>query len=263
MAMEEKYIHGVHQEEQDRLRLLNKLTNKAYLEFIQVAPNSSILEIGSGLGIIAGSVAERDRTVQVTGVEYAQAQINQCPTHHPNLRFVQGDAQQLPFDDGKFDVVYGRYILEHLKNPLQALQEAYRVLKPGGIIYFQENAISLMRVFPECPSFQQVWAHFTTLQSQLGGDAEMGTKLYSLAYHAGFQQITPAFAQEIHYHEKGTLNGWVDNLIGNIQGATDALIQADLATSETIQQALQELEELKKYPEASSYFYWNRITAKK
>ncbi len=263
MTMEEKYIHGVHQEEQDRLRLLNKLTNKAYLEFIQVASNSTILEIGSGLGIIAGSMAERDRSVQVTGIEYAQEQINQCPTHHPNLQFVQGDAQQLPFDDAQFDVVYGRYILEHLNNPQQALQEAYRVLKPGGIIYFQENAISLMRVFPECPRFQEVWQQFITLQAQLGGDAEVGTKLYSLAYHAGFKDIIPAFAQEIHYHKKGTLNGWVDNLIGNIEGATDALMEANLVTTETIQQALQELEMLKQTPEASSYFYWNRITATK
>ncbi len=38
----------------------------------------------------------------------------------------------LPFSDGSFDVVYGRWLVEHLESPAIALREFYRVLKPGG-----------------------------------------------------------------------------------------------------------------------------------
>lgn len=258
-----QYIHGVHQEEQGRLRLLNKLTNQAFLDFVQVENGDQILELGSGLGIVAHAMAEKNPAGKVTGIEYSPEQIAGCENHQPNLQFIQGDAHHLPFASGQFDVVYGRYILEHLHNPLEAIEEAYRVLKPGGRVYFQENTISLVRFYPECPNFSLVWSQFVQLQKQLGGDAEIGIKLYSLLKKAGFSDLQLSFAEEVHYHEKGTLIPWTDNIIGNIESGVSRLLEFHLATDFEIAQAVSELEAIKGNEEASAYFCWNRIVGRK
>jgi len=46
--------------------------------------------------------------------------------------FRQGDVQSLPYDDGVFDLVLAAHVLEHLTDPVPALHEMVRVLRPGG-----------------------------------------------------------------------------------------------------------------------------------
>ena len=70
-------------------------------------------------------------------------------------------------------------------------------------------------------------------------------------------------APEIHYKESGTHVPWIDNLIGNIRGAKDQLINGNYISEKQYNDALRELEEFKGNENASSYFYWNRARGKK
>ena len=56
------------------------------------------------------------------------------------------DAQQIPFEDETFDAVVAQAVLEHVSDPIRAVEEIWRVLKPGGLIY------------AETPFLQQVHA---------------------------------------------------------------------------------------------------------
>lgn len=259
----EAYIHGTAPEEQARLALLNQLTNPAFHEFLNIQPTDRVLEIGSGLGIFAAELAGKYPNAQITGIEISADQLAQAPTHFSNLNFVLGNAKQLPFEDNSFDVVYGRYILEHIQQPEFALQEARRVLRSTGRIFFQENAIEFVYFYPECPTFKVVWHKFLALQSQLGGDGMIGIKLHYLLHHAGFEQIELSIAPEIHSPENEKLIPWTENIIGNIKSGAAALIENHLASSSEITQAIDELEQLKSQNDASAYFYWNRATARK
>ena len=261
--MPSEYIHGTNQKEQNRLRLLNKLTNQPFLDFVKIRPAQKVLELGSGLGIIAHGLAEQYPTAEITGIEFSSEQIDQCAPPPGNLRYLQGDIHNIPFEAETLDVVYGRYILEHVQHPLMVLREVYRILKPGGKIFLQENTISLSRLYPDCPVFDRIWGQFVTLQEKLGGDAEIGIKLFSLLHRAGFTNLTPSMAKEIHFRAKGTLEGWIDNLIGNVEGAAQKLIEFELCKEQDIQQALEELQNFKALPDASAYFYWNRMEATK
>lgn len=124
------------------------------------------------------------------------------------LLLVLGDAHQLNFDDDAFDLVYTRYVLEHVADPLQVVREMRRVLRPGGRIAVQENDVGLLRLDPACPHFERVWNAFITYQAQMGGDALIGRRLYHLLHAAGFVQIELSLLPEVHWHGSPGFAGW-------------------------------------------------------
>ena len=127
------YIHGTEPSEQERLAGLNRMTNAAFIRFLDVPAGAHVLEVGSGLGLLAFDVANAAHDVMVVGVEISAAQIAKAPAHK-RVTFKQGDAHTLDFPDGAFDIVYARYLLEHVADPAHVVREMRRVTKPGGTI---------------------------------------------------------------------------------------------------------------------------------
>ena len=70
------YIHGTDSAEQARLTLLNRLSNQAFIDFLALAETGSILEIGSGLGLLAEQIATLVPQSAVWGLEYSLDQLN-------------------------------------------------------------------------------------------------------------------------------------------------------------------------------------------
>lgn len=64
------YVHGTHEEEQKRLAQLNALTNESFIHFIGFRKSDQILELGSGLGIVAEKISKSLTNSKVTGIEY-------------------------------------------------------------------------------------------------------------------------------------------------------------------------------------------------
>jgi len=258
------YIHGTDPEEQGRLAALNRMTNAAFLEFLALEPQQEVLEIGSGLGILAAEAARTVPRGRVVGLEQSSAQLARAPRGVANLEFVQGDAHRLPFDDGVFDVVYCRYLLEHVADPVQVLREAQRVLRFGGRICLQENDTSLVRHDPATPTFYKVWNAFARLQTQLGGDALIGRKLFRLLREAGVEgEITLTPAPEVYWFGHPGFGPWLQNLIGNIRSCESGLVERGLATQDEVSGAIGELEALVRDSHGSTWFYWNRAAAVK
>ncbi len=257
------YIHGTDPSEQDRLARLNAMTNAEFVRYLNPAGGDRVLEVGSGLGLLAVEVASR--AVRVTGIEHAGAQLAEAQRRSsaPNVEFVQGDAHALPFADASFDLVYCRYVLEHLADPGRALTEMRRVLRPGGRVAVQENNIEINRFHPPTPRFDALWAKFGRLQSQLGGDASIGLRLFPLLKGAGFRSIELSIAPEVHWSGSPGFAGWVTNLIGNIRSGERALIERGLAARDEIEAAVAELAALMERDDGTAVFYWNRGTGTK
>lgn len=264
MTHESMYIHGTYPEEQTRLSLLNDLTNASFLDFIEIRPGDSILEVGSGLGILANCIATRFPGSEVTGIEIAPDQIKKARANFsetPNLIFLEGDALSLEFKESSFDVVYCRYVLEHVSDPAVVLSEIFRVLKAGGKLFVQENNILIYALNPDCPSYSVVLSKFAELQSRMGGDAEIGKKLFCLMKRAGFRSINLSIGPEVHHYDLPTFEPWIVNSIEIVKGARNRLVTLGGVSESLIEAAITELDNLRKNPYASAYFYWNRASA--
>lgn len=257
---DQHYIHGTAASEQERLKLLNRLTNGPFVEFLRVQPGTRVLEVGSGLGILAAQVAAAADRVEVVGLERSSEQIA-AAMPAARVRYVPGDAHELPFADSEFDLVYCRYLLEHVADPARVLAEMRRVTRSGGRVAAMENDISLVRLDPPCPAFDSVWSAFAAYQGQLGGDGLIGRRLFRLFRQTGFAQIELSVQPELHWHGSPGFAPWIENLAGNVNSGRQGLIASGMCSIEQIDSALNELSSLLDCDDASFTFAWNRAAA--
>jgi SAM-dependent methyltransferase len=254
------YIHGTAPSEQERLAALNRMTNRAFVEFLSIRPGTQVLEVGSGLGLLAAEVASTAAGVHVVGLEQSPEQIASA-VMHSCVRYVQGDAHSLEFDDGSFDLVFARYLLEHVSDPAQVLSGMRRVARQGGRVAACENDVTLLRLDPCCPLFEKVWKAFQQRQRDLGGDSQIGRRLYRLFRLAGFTAIELSVQPEVHWYGSVGFNGWIQNIIGNVESARRGLLDAGLCNQAQVDDSIAELTSLAQNDAASSHFVWNRAMA--
>jgi SAM-dependent methyltransferase len=254
------YIHGTAYTEQARLAGLNRLTNREFVQFLGLRPGMRVLEVGSGLGLLAAEVAAAAAGVEVVGLERSPRQIT-AAIKAPNLRYVQGDAHELEMEDGAFDLVYARYVLEHVADPQKVVQEMSRVARPGGRVAVLENDISLLRLDPPCPAFEEAWRAFASYQASMGGDGYVGRRLFRLFRGAGLRRIELSGQPEMHAQGSPRYAPWLENLAGNLTGARAGLVEKGFCAPVLLDRALAELTALGADPDGSSQFCWSRASA--
>jgi demethylmenaquinone methyltransferase/2-methoxy-6-polyprenyl-1,4-benzoquinol methylase len=95
-----------------------------------------ILDIAAGTGSSSRPLA--DAGANVTPLDFSKGMLDAGRKRHPDLNFTQGDALNLPFTDGEFDVTTISFGLRNTANTQSALREALRVTKAGGRIVVVE-----------------------------------------------------------------------------------------------------------------------------
>ncbi len=125
-----------------------------------------VLEVGCGCGGGAAYIATRFAPALLKGLDYSEKAIEASKKHHadvPNLTFVHGDAEDLPFDNESFDVVVNVESSHTYRKPEKFFREASRVLRPGGNFLFAD-----FRVKAEVPKLrvQLNDARFQTLREE-------------------------------------------------------------------------------------------------
>ena len=95
-----------------------------------------VLDIAAGTGTSSAAIARAG--ARVTALDFSPGMVAVGRQRHPDIEFVEGDAQQLPFDDASFDAVTISFGLRNVNDPHRALAEMRRVLVPGGRVIICE-----------------------------------------------------------------------------------------------------------------------------
>jgi len=105
---------------------------------LDLSPSDRVLDVGCGSGMAIGLLAKAASDGFVAGVDYSSEMVRQATRRNApevvagRVELRHGDAMELPFPDGWFDVVCAIETLYFWPDPLRGLQEARRVLRPGG-----------------------------------------------------------------------------------------------------------------------------------
>ena len=123
-----------------------------YVDYFCDLKNKSVLDVGCGNGWSSYLLSLRQAYVK--GVDLHARSFE--PPVSSLLQYQQGSATQLPYADSSFDIVTTHECLEHVENPLKALEEFHRVLKSGGCVCIVgPNLLSLLQSFRGFTSY--VW----------------------------------------------------------------------------------------------------------
>jgi ubiquinone/menaquinone biosynthesis C-methylase UbiE len=95
-----------------------------------------VLEVGSGRGGGAKHIAAYFKPASYTGLDIAQSAVDLANSLHaaPNLKFIQGSAEAIPFGDNSIDVIINVESSHAYGSVENFLREVKRVLKPGGYL---------------------------------------------------------------------------------------------------------------------------------
>ncbi|RQG91842.1 methyltransferase domain-containing protein [Natrarchaeobius chitinivorans] len=137
-------------ENKARARLFYKYLSKVYdqvnpfiwneemradaLDLLDLEPEMTVLDVGCGTGFATEGLLEH--VDDVYALDQSEHQLEQAyrkfGKRAPPVQFHRGDAERLPFATDTFDVVWSSGSIEYWPNPILALREFRRVLKPGG-----------------------------------------------------------------------------------------------------------------------------------
>lgn len=166
-----------------------------------------VLEVGSGRGGGSSYTARYLHPSSMTGVDYTGIAVDFSNEKHaktvPGLRYVQGDAQKLPFGDQDFDVVINVESSHCYKQFPDFVNEVYRVLKPGGKFSWvdlrdnEEGALKFVDETMKNAGFTQIFSQDVT-DNVVAAMTKTGEQKKAL-----IDRRVPRFARHIFYSFAG------------------------------------------------------------
>lgn len=167
-------------------------------------PGMSLLDCGCGVGSITLDLAELVSPGKVIGVDMDESQLSIARANAQargltNVTFEQGNVYALRFENETFDAVLAHTLLYHLGDPLRAIKEMRRVLKPGGVAAVSDDDWSTVVISPEDSIFRQAVDLMTRVVVFNGGSPFYSRNLRGLMLQAGFREAEGYATAAEHY----------------------------------------------------------------
>lgn len=132
------YFQNPENLEQTRMFLIQPELKPLIRKWCHVANGTRILDVGCGTGYFTRLLTEGDEQVTAVGLDIEEPFIDYAREMASEqglpIEFLTGDALALPFEDESFDLVVSHTFFTSIPDPVKAMSEMKRVLRPGGII---------------------------------------------------------------------------------------------------------------------------------
>lgn len=269
-GLAEGYIHGFTNAEQDRLFRQARVNEELIFSNVDFRNCREILEVGSGVGAQTQILLERFPYLKVQCIDASESQAARArqalkpAVDAGRVKIDVGDALHLPYAANTFDGAFICWLLEHVRKPVEILEEARRALRPGGVIYCNEVLNATFYVHPYSPATLKYWFEFNDHQWTLKGDPFVGGKLANYLIKAGFKNVTTKVLT--HQYDNRSpekraafIDFWTDLLLSG----APALQEVGRITAQQAEEMRDELQRLKGDPDSVIFYSWILARAEK
>ncbi|TFD09284.1 methyltransferase domain-containing protein [Cryobacterium sp. TMT1-66-1] len=193
-APRDEYTHG-HHESVLRSHTWRTVANSAAYLIPELQAGSVLLDVGCGPGTITVDLAHRLAPGRVVGIDassdiVARATGLAADEGVHNASFQVGDVYALAWPDATFDIVHAHQVLQHLADPVAAMAEIRRVLKPGGVFAARDVDYGGVMIAPNIDGLVDWMRVYREVHAWNGGDPDAGRSLKAWARRAGFTAVT-------------------------------------------------------------------------
>ncbi len=190
---QDRYTHG-HHESVVQSHARRRAEVEAWFLLPRLEPGMALLDAGCGPGTVTAGLARAVSPGHVIGLDAAPEVLEHARLHASeeavdNVDFVAGDVYALDFADAEFDVVYANQLLQHLADPIRALGELRRVLKPGGLLAVRDADYATMSPHPKFPQFPDWNRLYHEVAYRNRAEPDAGRTLPAWVRASGFPHI--------------------------------------------------------------------------
>jgi SAM-dependent methyltransferase len=263
------YVHGHSNRESDRLHYqASKLADLLHWD-TRYLPGTRVLEAACGVGAQTCILAKNSPDAEFVSVDIfpeslALAEERIRAEGVKNVTFRQGDIFHLPFRKESFDHIFVCFLLEHLENPLLALEKMRELLKEGGTITVIEGDHGSALFFPDSRYAHQVIDCLVGIQRQMGGNAMIGRELWHLVHDAGFTEVT--VSPRLVYADPSRpeyIEGVRNIFISMVEGVREQALAGSLIDAETWDKGIRDLYRTTEKDGTFSYTFFKAVGVKR
>jgi SAM-dependent methyltransferase len=269
--MEDKnqaYVHGRSRRESERLHYQASGLADLLHGDTRYLPGTRVLEAACGVGaqtllLAKNSPGARFVSVDISPESLALAEERIRAEGVKNVTFRQGDIYHLPFRKESFDHVFICFLLEHLENPLLALEKMRGLLREGGTITVIEGDHGSALFYPDSRDAHRVIDCLIGIQRQMGGNAMIGRELRHLVHDAGFSDVTVSPRQV--YADSSlpdAIEGVRNIFIAMVEGVREQALAGNLIDAETWEQGIRDLYRTTETDGSFSYTFFKAVGRK-
>ena len=188
------YIHGYDAQENERLLAQARSVLRPLHDDVRYPAGSRVLEVGCGTGAQTVTLARNSPDARFVSFDRSEVSLERARERVraagvTNVELRREDLFALPFTPGSFDHAFVCFVLEHLPDPVAALTEVRRFVRPGGTITVFEGDHGSAYFHPDSEAARTAIRCQVELQRRIGGNANIGRQLYPLLREAGYAQV--------------------------------------------------------------------------
>lgn len=187
-----RYTHG-HDDSVLRSHRWRTAENSAAYLLEHLQPGMDLLDVGCGPGTITVDLAARVAPGRVKGVDASEEVIRAASVAATGLAapvdFAVDDAYHLDAADASVDVVHAHQVLQHLDDPVAALREWGRVVRPGGLVAARDADYAAMAWHPASPLLDRWLELYRDAARRNRGEPDAGRRMLAWAHAAGFADV--------------------------------------------------------------------------
>jgi len=169
-------------------------TTSRALERAGLTRGATCLDLGCGGGDVTFEMARlAGPDGRVVGLDFDELKIDLARQSAAerglgNIEFRQLDVENWN-EEARYDFIYSRFLLTHLKNPGEVLRQMRRAVRPGGVALVEDIDFAGYVHYPRCAALEKYVSLYQAVAARRGCDADIGPKLYLMLLDAGWQQL--------------------------------------------------------------------------